>query len=175
MKTKLLLSITLCAALALSGCGGKKAEEESLTPPAGMRYVDISRTGMNLNVLTPDDKVGVLDTVMQSWGGYEIKVGKDFQISVEEGNGDIEMVKSDNAGNDVNKLKRYLVEEPTTLVWESGVGDLSEFHFYHVMKVGDRSYVIQDIKGEPFTQPAIEKMLEAAKQIKEVKKGEANS
>src|ERR1700741_1278719 len=175
MKTKLIFAMIVFATLVVSGCGGKKAEEESLTPPPGMRYLDISSTGMNLNVLIPDDKAGVLDTVMQSWGGYEIKVGKEFQVSIEEGAGDVEMVKSDNAGNDVNKLKRYLVEEPTTLVWESGVADLSEFHFYCVLKVGARSYVIQDIKGEPFSQKAIESMLEAAKQIKEIKKAEASS
>jgi hypothetical protein len=174
MKIKLILTISLFAGILLSGCGDKKSGEETLTPPAGMRYLDISRTGMNLYVLTPDDKAGILDTVMQSWGGYEIKVGKEFQIAVEEGAGDIEMVKSDNAGNDVNKLKRYLVDEPTTLVWESGVADLSEFHFYHIIKIGNRSFVIQDIKGEPFSQKAIEKMLDAAKQTKEVKKGEAS-
>ncbi len=171
MKSKLLITLSLIATVIFSGCGNKK-ESQDLTPPQGMRYLDISRTGMNLYVLTPDSTIGILDTVMQSWGAYEIKVGKDFQISVEEGDGDIEMIKSDNANNDVNKWKQYLVQEPTTLVWESAVADMPEFHFYHIMKVGSRSYIVQDIKGEPFNQKAIEKMLEAAKQLKEISKGE---
>ena len=174
MKSRLLISLSVLAVIIFVGCGNKK-ENQDLTPPQGMTYLDISRTGMNLNVLIPDSTVGLVDTIMQSWGAYEIKVGKDFQISIEESDGDIEMIKSDNANNDVNKLKQYLVQEPNTLVWESGIADMSEFHFYHVTKIGTRSYVIQDIKGEPFSKSAIEKMLEVVKQIKEIKKGEPQS
>jgi hypothetical protein len=173
MKNKLLLALSLLTSIYFTGCGSQKGEEESLTPPSGMRYLNISRTGMNLNVLTPDSLAGILDTVMQSWGAYEIKVGKDFQISVEEGEGDVAMVKSDNSNNDVNKLKKYIVDDPTTLVWESGVADLSEFHFYHIAKVGGRSYIVQDIKGEPFSQKAIEKMIDCAKNLKEIKKAKS--
>ncbi len=174
MRAKI-ATLSLLFGMLLCGCGNKEIVQD-LTPPPGMSYLDISKTGMNIYMLVPDSTVGILDTVMQSWGAYDIKVGKDFQISIEENEGDVEMVKSDNANNEVNKLKRYLIQEPTTLLWESGVADMaSEFHFYHIMKIGTRSYVIQNIKGEPFNQKAIEKMLDAAKQIKEVQRTEQHS
>ena len=170
MKFKFLISLALILTIVISSCGTK---DEELVAPKGMRYFDISNTGMNLNILIPDATVGMLDTAMKSWGAYEIKVGKNFQISIEEGDGDIEMVKADIGNDEVNKLKRYLIQEPTTLVWESGIADIKEFHFYHITKIGTRSYVIHNIKEEVFSQEVIAKMLEAAKQVKEIKKIQA--
>jgi len=175
---KKLLKLTL-ATLLLAGmisCGGKKDDgQEQLSAPQGMRYLDISRTGMNLYILTPDSTKGVLDTVAQSSGEYLIKVGPGFQISVMENAGDIAQKKADITNDDVNKLKKYVIDDATTLLWESGIADLSEFHFYHIAKVGDRTYVFEDIKGEAFTQDAIQKMLDACKQAKEKKTGESKS
>ncbi len=164
------ITLICVSVLATFNFCGSKTPPQDLTAPPGMTYLDISRTGMNVYVLVPDSSVGSLDTMMQSWGAYEIKRGKDFQISIEENNGDIENVKKDIAMDEVNKFKKYLIEEPNTLLWESGIGDLSEFHFYQVIKAGNRSYVIHDIKNDLFGQKPIEKMLEAAKQLKELHK-----
>lgn len=169
MLKKLSKTLLAISCLALFSCGGNKDEEVDLTAPAGMNYLDISKTGMNLYILIPDSSKGKPDTILQNWGAYEVKVGKDFQISVEEGNGDIAALKADNANNDVNVVKKYIIDEPTTLLWESGIGDLSEFHFYHIAKVGERSYVFSDIKGDAFDQKAAQAMLDACKAVKEKK------
>jgi hypothetical protein len=171
---KITLSLALIAIM--TSCGGKKqSENENLVAPKGMRYLDISKTGMNAFVVIPDSAAGVLDTSVKSSGDYLIKVGKDFQISIIETTGDITQRKADIASDDVNKLKKYVVDEPTTLMWESGIADLSEFHFYTIVKLGTRTYVFEDIKGEPFSQPAIQKMLDACKQAKEKKVEEKKS
>jgi hypothetical protein len=170
---KIILSLGLVATMA--SCGGKKIEAENLVAPQGMRYFDISKTGMNAFVLIPDSSMGILDTVMQSSGEYLIKIGKDFQIAVVETPGDINQRKADIASDDVNKLKKYIVDDATTLMWESGIGDLSEFHFYHITKLGSRTYVFEDIKGEPFSQQAVQKMLDVCKQVKEKKVVEKQS
>jgi hypothetical protein len=170
---KITLSVGLVAVIA--SCGGKKVEAENLVAPQGTRYFDISKTGMNAFVLIPDSSVGILDTVMQSSGEYQIKIGKDFQISVIESAGDVNQRKADIASDDVNKLKKYIVDDATTLMWESGIGDLSEFHFYHIAKLGNRVYVFEDIKGEPFSQQATQKMLDVCKQAKEKKVAEKQS
>lgn len=174
---KNILRITFAAAILvmMMSCGGKKETQESLNAPAGMRYLDISRTGMNIYVLTPDSTKGVMDTVMQSSGEYMIKVGPNFQIQITENAGDIAQRKADITNDDVNKLKKYVVDEPNTLVWESGIADLSEFHFYHIAKVGERTYVFEDVKGDAFSQEAIQKMLDACKQVKEKKVAEQKS
>lgn len=160
----------LFLAAGIISCGGKKDDgQEQFTAPQGMKYLDISRTGMNLYVVTPDSTKGALDTVAQSSGEYLIKVGQVFQISVMENGGDIAQRKADITNDDVNKLKKYVIDDATTLMWESGIADLSEFHFYHIAKVGERTYVFEDIKGEPFTQDAVQKMLDACKLVKEKK------
>lgn len=176
MKHLIKLSIALAVVAGMMSCGGKKDDgQEQLTAPAGMRYLDISRTGMNLYVLTPDSTRGILDTVAQSSGEYLIKVGTAYQVSVMEGAGDIAQKKADITNDDVNKLKKYVVDDATTLMWESGIADLSEFHFYHIAKVGERTYVFEDIRGDAFTQEAIQKMLDAAKASKEKKTGKKDS
>lgn len=170
MNTLLKIILSVSLVVALSSCGNKnKPEETDLTAPKGMRYFDMSRTGMNAYILLPDSTFGTIDTVMQSNGEYIIKVGKDYQVAVTEGDGDINQKKADLAGDDVNKLKKYLVDDKSSLMWESGIGDLSEFHFYHVVKLGNRSYVFEDVKGEPFSQQSAQKMYDACKQTKEKK------
>lgn len=139
MKNILKLTLALVATAILVSCGGKKEEgQEQLVAPQGMRYLDISRTGMNLYVLTPDSTKGVLDTVAQSSGEYLVKLGPTFQISILENAGDLAQKKADITNDDVNKLKKYVIDDATTLMWESGIADLSEFHFYHIAKVADR-------------------------------------
>lgn len=176
MKSIFNIALAFAIIIALPSCGGKKqAGSEDLVAPKGARYFDISRTGMNAFVLIPDSSSGVLDTSMQSSGEYLIRVGKDFQISIIETGGDINQKKADIASDDVNKLKKYVLDSETTLMWESGIGDLSEFHFYHIAKLGNRTYVFEDIKGEPFSQQAIQKMLDVCKQAKEKKIAEKES
>ncbi|HEX7413597.1 MAG TPA: hypothetical protein VF411_06080 [Bacteroidia bacterium] len=168
MNHILKITVSLALIFTIASCGGKK-KIENLVAPKGMAYFDISKTGMNAFVLIPDSSVGILDTSIQSSGEYIVKVGKDFQISIIETPGDVNQRKADIASDDVNKLKKYIVDEPTILMWQSGIADLSEFHFYHIAKLGTRTYVFEDIKGEPFSQPAIQKMLDACKQVKEKK------
>ena len=176
MKSILNITLSLALVALVTSCGGKKQNEnEALVAPQGLRYFDISKTGMNAFVLIPDSSFGILDTVMQSSGEYLVKVGKDYQVAIVETAGDLNQKKADVAGDDVNKLKKYIVDEATTLMWESGIGDLSEFHFYHIAKLGNRTYVFEDIKGESFSQQAIQKMLDACKQVKEKKVAEKNS
>jgi hypothetical protein len=175
MKSIFKITASLALVAMVASCGGKKGEAENLVAPQGTRYFDISKTGMNAYVLIPDSAAGVLDTVMQSSGEYLIKVGKDFQVAVIETAGDVNQRKADIASDDVNKLKKYITDDATTLMWESGIGDLSEFHFYHIAKLGSRTYVFEDIKGEPFSQQAVQKMLDVCKQTKEKKIAEKQS
>ncbi len=175
MKSILKITLSLALVVMIASCGEKKQENENLSAPAGMRYFDIGKTGMNVLVLIPDSTGGVLDTVMQSSGEYLVKIGKDFQVSVVETAGDLNQRKADIAGDDVNKLKKYITDDATTLMWESGIGEMSEFHFYHIAKLGDRTYVFEDIKGEPFSQQAVQKMLDASKLSKEKKIAEKQS
>jgi len=108
----------------------------------------------------------------QPWGALEIRIGKNLQLSINEDPGDIELRKSDVKSDEVNKFKSFIVEEPTTIMWESEITK-PEFHFYSIQKLGNSTYVFEDIKSseaEPFSKESVQKMLDAAKGLKEVKK-----
>ncbi len=170
--------ITLLSALTLSvvfaSCGNKETKED-IQAPAGMVALDLSKYGKQFSIFVPDTTAAKLEVTEQSWGALEVKVGKNFRLSITEDPGDIELRKSDIKSNDVNIFKSYLVEEPLTIMWESEITK-PEYHFYMIQKAAGNTYVFEDIvpaDGEPLSKEAVQKMLDSAKQIVEKKKPEA--
>ncbi len=163
MKTLFLLVATP-AILFFASCGNSKKDDATTTIP-GMTELNLKINGNQLSIMVPDSTKGKCEVVEQSWGATEIKVGKDFQISITEGEGDIALTKSDISGNDVNKFKRFVKDEPKLLFWESQITD-PEFHFYTIVRPGNVSYVIEDIKGEIFSDKAVQSMVDAANSLK---------
>lgn len=167
MKKALILLATP-AVLFFASCGGTKTEETTASIP-GMMEVSLKINGNDLSIMVPDSTKGKMEMVEQSWGATEIKVGKDFQISISESEGDIALMKSDIAGNDVNKFKRYVKDEPTLIFWESEITE-PEFHFYTIIKTAKASFLVEDIKEEHFNEKATQAMVDAANTLK-VKEG----
>ncbi|MGZ4033223.1 MAG: hypothetical protein ACXVPU_08750 [Bacteroidia bacterium] len=161
---KLLILLAAPSILFLASCGSKK-EDTTVSIP-GMMEVNFKISGNPLSIMVPDSTKGKMEMVEQSWGATEIKVGNDFQISIEEGDGDIALTKSDIAGNEVNKFKRFVKDEPTLLFWESEIAEKPECHFYAIIKPGKTSYVIKDIVGEQFGEKSVQTMVDAAKTLK---------
>lgn len=159
---KLLLLLAVPAVLFFVACGESKKETVSIP---GMMEVDLKINGNQLSIMVPDSTNGKMEIIEQPWGATEIKVGTEFQISIEEGQGDIALMKSDIAGNDVDKFKRYLKDEPALLFWESEIVG-PEFHFYMVVKPGTVSYVVQNLKQDIFTEKAAQKMIDSANSLK---------
>lgn len=172
MKKLLSLISALMVVLSIQSCGEKKKEEPAVVAPAGMVVLDLSRFGKPFTIFVPDTTVSKMEIAEQTWGALEIRIGKDFQISITEDPGDIELRKSDIKGDEINKFKSFIVEEPATIMWESEITK-PEFHFYSVQKIGNSTYVFEDIKSteaEPLSRESVQKMLDAAKSMKEVKK-----
>jgi hypothetical protein len=168
---KLLLLLAAPAVLMFASCGGASKNAETKTLP-GTMTIDLNINDNHLSIMVPDSTRGKLDVKVQPSGATEIRVGKDFQISIEEGEGDIALRKSDIAGDDVNKFKRYVKEEPNLLLWESSIFEQpSEFHFYTIQKAGNRSYEIKDIVGDTYSEKGVEFMIECSKTLK-AKEGE---
>jgi len=161
---RVFLVLAVSAVLIFAGCNGSKEEDVVKIKP-GMMELNLKVNGNSLTITVPDSSIGKLEVIEQAWGATEIKVGKKFQLSISEGQGDITLKKSDIAGDDVNKFKRYIKEEPNTLVWESGITE-PEFHFYTVEKVGPVFYLIENIKDDHFTEKDIQQMLESATGLK---------
>jgi hypothetical protein len=175
MKVIYTLITALALVITLPGCGDKKEDQPKVEAPAGMMTLDLSKYGKPFTIFVPDSTVGKLEITEQSWGALEIRVGKNFQMSITEDPGDIELRKTDIKADDVNKFKAFVIEEPTTIMWESEITK-PEFHFYSIQKLGNATYVFEDIKSseaEPFSKEIIQKMLDSARNMKEVKKAEA--
>lgn len=168
-----ILSVLAFTTLITSCNGGDKKEQ--IQAPAGMVALDLSKYGKQFSIFVPDTTTSKLTILEQSWGALEIKVGKNFQISITEDPGDIELKKSDIKSNDINVFKSYVVEEPLTIMWESQITK-PEYHFYSIQKAAGNTYVFEDIvpaDGEPLSKDAIQKMLDSVKQLVEKQKPDA--
>ena len=163
-----ILSVALIAGL-LTSCGGGKSEP--IVAPQGMIALDLNNYGKSFVVFIPDTTNVPFSIEENTSGALEIKVGKSFGISINEQAGDIAMKKEDLKGDDVNKFKSFLVDEPTAIMWESEI-TAPEFHFLVNMKIGESDYCFEDIRStdnDPFTKESIQKMFDSAKNIKEKK------
>ncbi|HRG00303.1 MAG TPA: hypothetical protein PKZ75_04255 [Bacteroidia bacterium] len=166
MKKLITLLSLITLTVTLPSCGGKDTKQ-NIEAPAGMVALDLSKYGKQFSIFVPDTTAAKLEITEQSWGALEIKVGKNFHISVTEDPGDMELRKSDIKSNDVNIFKSFIVDEPLTIMWESAITQ-PEYHFYSIQKVGKNTYVFEDVvpaDGQPLGKDAIQKMLDSAKQI----------
>jgi hypothetical protein len=139
-----------------------------------MHVLDLSRFGKPFAIFVPDTVAAKLEITQQSYGALDIKVGKGFNISINEQAADIEMKKKDIKEDEVNKFKSFVVEEPNGILWESEITQ-PEYHFLINQKIGNTDYSIEDVKsteGEPIGKDAMQKMYDSAKNIKEIKKAE---
>jgi len=150
-------------------CGSKKNEE--IVAPQGMHTLNLNRYGKPFAIFVPDTVAAKLTVTEQSNGALDIKVGKNFAISINEQAADINMKKQDLKDDEVNKLKTMITDEPTAIMWESQVVE-PEFHFLINQKIGESDYSFEDIKdteANPFGKDAIQKMFDSARNIKEVR------
>ena len=79
--------------------------------------------------------------------------------------GDIAAYKKESDANDINKVKRYLVDTPDALLYESEVMGQNEFHFYGNVTVGDRTFNCEDIKGPRHMQADVEAMWKSCQSL----------
>lgn len=173
-KLNLLVITGTLLAFLFSACNSKKDEE--IKAPEGMRAVDLSKYGKTFIMFVPDSTQGRLEITEQPGGLLEVKVGKQFDVIIKEGEEDIAFRKSDLSNDDVYKIKQFMVDEPTAIAWEWAIGDMpSEYHFVTVQKAGNSAYTFEDNRisdGAPFSKSSIEKMLESCKNIKPISKKE---
>ena len=152
----------------LSACGNKK--QEAINAPEGMSVLDLSKYGKPFTIFVPDTLATKPEITEQSSGALEIKSGKNFAISINEQAADIEMKKQDVKSDEINKLKNFITDEPTAILWESEITK-SEFHFLVNQKIGNTDYSfseINDSDANPFGKDAIQKMFDAAKNTKPI-------
>jgi len=172
LSKKIVLVLPVLLLLLVVASCSVDEKQQNIQAPAGMVILDLSKFGKQFSIFIPDTISSKLELVEQSWGALEIKVGKEFHISITEDPGDIELRKSDIKSNDVNVFKSYLTEEPLCIMWESQIIN-PEYHFYTIKKAGESTYVFEDVvplDGNPLSKEAVQKMAFSAKNIIENQK-----
>lgn len=96
-------------------------------------------------------------------GVLNIKAGDGFQLEVRKGPVDLVKRRTEIKGNNLNKLKRFLVDSPEVLIYETEVV-IPEFHFVANVKVGSQLYYCEDNKSL-FRQSDVELMLKACQSL----------
>lgn len=171
MKNKKIINLFAATVIAISflSCGNK---QEAIVAPQGMNVLDLSKFGKPFAIFVPDTTSTKLEITEQSSGALDIKVGKNFAISINEQAADIALRKQDVQSDEVNKLRSFIVDEPNAIFWESEITS-PEFHFLVNQKIGNTDYSISEIidtESNPFSKAAIEKMYDSSRSIKEIKK-----
>lgn len=162
-----LILLTAVTSILIS-CGGKPKNE--IVAPQGMNTLDLSRYGKPFSIFVPDTSAAKLEVIEQASGSLDIKVGKNFAISINEQAADIELRKTDIKEDEVNKLKSFIVEEPTAIMWESEITE-PEIHFIVNKKIGNAEYSFEDIRdpeAKAFGKEAIQKMFDSSKNCNEI-------
>ncbi|MFO0356540.1 MAG: hypothetical protein ACK50A_06255 [Sphingobacteriaceae bacterium] len=172
MKKTFIIALSAAGMLLNTSCGDKKPAQEPIVAPEGMHVLDLTKYGKSFAIFVPDTVQNKMTIVEQSYGALDITVGANFAVSISEQAEDIAMKKKEVSEDEVNKLKSFITDEPTAILWESAITE-SEFHFIINQKIDNSDYNIQDVRNteaKPYSKEAIQKMFDSAKNIKEIKK-----
>ena len=156
--------------LAVTGCGNSDTNNSTAdTIPQGMVAADLSKYEIPVLINVPDSTIGPLVITADPQGGANVNVGKNFCINIVEGEGNMEIRKNDVKNDAIRKFIKYVIEDRNTIVWEWQIeGQTSEFHFYSIVKAGDKSFEVSDVAvgEEIFSEKSVVQMLDAARSIR---------
>ncbi len=97
-------------------------------------------------------------------GQLELHAGERFSILVTEESGDIARLKAD-LERDQLRTSAIIEEQPDRLIWRSTFPDedIVFVHFYRVIQVDGRSFVVQDDDRSRFSEADVSRMVAAVR------------
>jgi hypothetical protein len=98
----------------------------------------------------------------EEFGQLRVKAGDHFGLTITEDEGNILRLKAD-LDRDMLRKHTVLQESPELLIYRSQFPDedLVFIHFYRVLKVGDRSFVVEDMAEGRYNEADVARMSEA--------------
>jgi hypothetical protein len=174
---RILFIAAISAPLLWASCSGAPGEKPDVVP-AGMKALALDDKALHLDSTGFPVKINVPDSAFYpniyataTANGMEVKVGPHFDLLVNMGGAEEsdlakqkELIKATDIGEST-----FLVDDTASLLWEVKFGDLSVYHFYHVVKIGPQTYYIRDNSDNPenqFKKDEVEKMMESAKSLR---------
>ncbi len=165
--------IILALPVLLVACGdGKREAAEQLAQAdvvaANEHVVDLAPHDMPLELVIGDLTTLGVDSVAVSWseefGWLAVKAGEHFALTISEEPGALGRVKAD-LDRSTLQTHELLRDTADLLVYRSQFPDedLVFHHFYRVVEVGGRSFVVQDGPDGRFNESDIRRMVEAVR------------
>lgn len=170
---RLLLLLVVPIAIVFTQCGDGSNDESATEETVNLGNtveIDLSEHGFPLaiEVPAPDENTPEASVVVLDWGAVEIKVNKYFQIQIADGEGNIADKKQDNIDmyDNIYTLE-YLIDEETALLYKTAIPGLEpEFHFFVVVKGNGRTFEVEDVKEEIYSEEAARRMFDFVRAIK---------
>lgn len=144
-------------AAAEAGEGDVKAEPAK---PVAMTNASLESVGVDATLKAPEGA-----KVAEDLGAYTVKAGENFQLELHTGAADLAARKKEIEDNTVNKLKAFVTESDTALLYETEVMGQSEFHFVANVSVDDAKYHCEDTKGKAYARADIDAMLQSCQSL----------
>lgn len=113
--------------------------------------------------LTPDEDSTYGKAIWnEEFGQLRVKGGDHFGLTITEDEGNILRLKAD-LDRDMLRKHTVLQEAPDLLIYRSQFPDedLVFIHFYRVMTVGDRSFVVEDMADGRYNEADVARMSQA--------------
>ncbi len=171
--TNTLIAVILISLLV--GCGDKKDEktgegpakpaagESKAPPPKPVTWVatDLAPAGIEATLQAPEGA-----TVKEAFGSAEVATADNsFHLEISTDKADMAARKAEIGSNDINKLKRYVIDEADGILYESVVMGKGEFHLLVNAEGGESGFECQDSKGPSYTEDQAQAMFKACKTL----------
>ena len=151
------LSIIFSAALSLLAF--------SNTTTAQTALVDLDCSSFEgFNVIT---KAPAGVKAVEDYGSLKISDGAKFQVELNTVlSYNLAAAKKEIEANDINVLKKYVVDEPNGIIYQSEVMGQIQYHFKYFLIGEEDSFYFQNVKGPTYSLESTKIMYEAAKASK---------
>ncbi|MEX1361596.1 MAG: hypothetical protein AB1Z98_00595 [Nannocystaceae bacterium] len=140
--------------------GGDAKAEAQPAEPVKLAELSLQDAGLEAKMQAPEGA-----KASEDFGAYVVQAGESFQLQVNMGAADLAASKQEIEGNTVNKLKSFITESETELVYESEVMGKTQFHFLANVEVDGAKYNCEDKKGQDFSKADVDAMLAACKSM----------
>lgn len=169
---RLLLIAAMASPLMWYACSDATETEAEDIVPAGMKALSLKTLGFPVKINIPDSAYYPTIDTMETPAGVQVRVGNHFDILVNTaGDEEKDLAKMKTvieAGDELPKT--FSVNDSTTLVWETKIGDVSMgSHFFKLIRTSTGIFYIRDNNTNPenqFKPEEITRMMESAKSLR---------
>ncbi len=157
-----LLLFAACGQGGGSSADAQPADSTATAPPISANVLDLSQFDMPLLVNVPEKGTAPLAVMNEEMGQVEVRAGDHFGLAIKEMEPDFARLKADLERDML--LKNTIVQEaPELLLYRSEYPNEAGvfMHFMQVVKLGARTFVVEDLQNGRFNETDAKEMVAA--------------